>query len=256
MGTAIFYAAIGVFFYMSAVFVAAFIKKDNSIVDIAWGPGFILVSLLTFFLNKDFETRSVLATGLVIIWGARLAVHIYLRNRGRGEDFRYAKWRKDWGRWFVLRSFFQVFMLQGIFLFLISSSVVLVNASTAGGLGALDFGGAALWLVGFFFEAVGDKELQKFKQNPENKGKIMTSGLWRYTRHPNYFGEAAMWWGIWLIALSVPHGWAAVASPLAITVLLRWVSGVPMLEKKYAGNREFAEYARRTNAFFPWFPKK
>jgi steroid 5-alpha reductase family enzyme len=146
-------------------------------------------------------------------------------------------------------------MLQGIFLLIISSSVVLVNVSTAGGPGALDFAGTAFWLVGFFFETVGDAQLKKFKVSPENKGKVITSGLWRYTRHPNYFGEAAMWWGIWLIALSVPNGWKTVVSPLAITFLLRWVSGVTMLEKKYAGNSEFIEYARRTNAFFPWFPK-
>jgi len=248
--------ALAVFFYMTAVFFVALLKKDNSVVDIAWGPGFVMVALLSFFREPGFEARHVLVTALVLIWAARLALHIYLRNKGRGEDYRYAQWRRSWGRWFVLRSFFQIFMLQGIFLLLISYPVALVNLSAAKGLLPLDFAGALVWLAGFFFEAVGDYQLKKFKQKAENRARIMTTGLWKYTRHPNYFGEAAQWWGIFLIALSVPGGWAALISPLTITMLLLRVSGVAMLERKYAGNEEFAEYARRTNAFFPWFPKK
>jgi steroid 5-alpha reductase family enzyme len=249
-------AALAVFLYMSAVFVVALLRKDNSIVDIAWGAGFIMVALLTFFLAGGFEARHVLISGLVLVWGIRLALHIYLRNRGRGEDFRYAKWRREWGKWVVPRSFFQIFMLQGVFLILIALPIILVNGSSEAGLMPLDAAGAVLWLVGFFFEVVGDSQLSRFKKNPENRGKIMMGGLWKYTRHPNYFGEAAMWWGIFLIALSVRNGWAAIISPLTITFLLLKVSGVAMLEKKYAGNSEFAGYARRTSAFLPWFPKK
>jgi len=249
-------AAGAVFVYMTAVFLIAVLAKDNSIVDVAWGPGFILVAVVTFWLRPGFEARHLLITLLVAIWGLRLAIHIFLRNRGRGEDFRYAKWRKDWARWFIPRSFFQVFMLQGIFMLIISSSIVLVNRSPESGLTLLDALGGILWLIGFLFEAVGDYELKRFKQKPESKGKIMTTGLWKYTRHPNYFGEAALWWGIWLIALSVDSGWAAIISPLTISFLLLKVSGVKMLEKKYAGNEEFAAYARLTSPFFPWFPKK
>lgn len=248
--------ALAVFLYMTAVFLVALLRRDNSIVDIAWGPGFILVAVLSLLWGRGFEARHWLVTGLVMIWGLRLAFHIYFRNRGRGEDFRYAQWRKDWGRGFVLRSFFQIYMLQGLFLMLISYSVLLVNHSLRRGLTPLDFLGGAVWLVGFFFEAVGDAQLRMFKRKPENKGKIMNTGLWKYTRHPNYFGEAAMWWGIFLVALSVEGGWTAVISPAVITFLLRRVSGVTLLEKKYAGNEEFAAYARRTNAFFPWFQKK
>jgi steroid 5-alpha reductase family enzyme len=252
-----FIAAAGaVFIYMTAVFLAALLKKDNSIVDVAWGPGFILVALVTFFLRPGFEARHILISLLVTVWGVRLATHIYLRNRGRGEDFRYAKWRKDWGRRFVPRSFLQVFMLQGIFMLIISCPIILVNRSGTRGLTPLDALGGLLWLTGFLFEAVGDHQLKRFKQKPESKGKIMTAGLWKYSRHPNYFGEAALWWGIFIIALSVPGGWAAIVSPLTISFLLLKVSGVTMLEKKYAGNEEFAEYARRTSSFFPWFPKK
>jgi steroid 5-alpha reductase family enzyme len=249
-------AAGAVFAYMTAVFLLALSQKNNSIVDVAWGPGFILVALVTLLLEPGVQARQVLVGGLVAVWGLRLAGHIFLRNRGRGEDFRYAKWRREWGRWFVPRSFLQVFMLQGVFMLMISSPILLVNRSTERGLTLFDALGSVVWLVGFFFEAVGDYQLKKFKEKPESKGKIMMSGLWRYTRHPNYFGEAALWWGIWLLALSVPGGWAGIISPLTIGFLLLKVSGVTMLEKKYAGNEDFTAYARRTSSFFPLPPKK
>ena len=244
-----------VFAYMTTVFLVALFKKNNSIVDVAWGPGFILVALVTLFLKPGIEVRQALICGLVAVWGVRLAAHICTRNRGRGEDFRYAKWRREWGRWFVLRSFLQIFMLQGVFMLLIASPILLVNRSTEKGLTALDALGLCVWLIGFLFEAVGDHQLKMFKRKPESRGKIMTSGLWRYTRHPNYFGEATLWWGLWLISLSVAGGWAGIISPLTIGFLLLRVSGVTMLERKYAGNPEFASYASRTSAFFPLPPK-
>jgi len=250
------YTAAAVFLYMLFMFFAALFKKDNSIVDIAWGGGFILVAVLTFFLNGDRSLRSLIVTCLVVIWGSRLALYIFIRHRGKGEDFRYAKWRKEWGQWFILRSFFQIFMLQGLLLLIISYSVILVNHSPKESLTVLDYVGVLVWLIGFFFEAVGDYQLSKFKKSPENKGRIMKYGLWRCTRHPNYFGESVMWWGIFLIALSVRYGWTAVISPLVITFLLLRVSGVIMLEKKYKENDEYAEYVRETNAFLPWLPKK
>ncbi|NIM60007.1 MAG: DUF1295 domain-containing protein [Candidatus Aminicenantes bacterium] len=252
----IIYSAICVFLYMSLIFLLAWIKKDNSIVDIAWGIGFILVAILTFFLEIAFVTRHVLVTALIFIWGTRLATHIALRNKERGEDFRYAQWRKDWGKWFFIRSFFQIYMLQGFVLLIIAYPVMLINHSQETGIVFLDILGLIIWLIGFVFEAVGDYQLAKFKRRAENKEKIMTQGLWRYTRHPNYFGETAMWWGIFLIALSVKGGWTAIVSPLLITFLLLRVSGITMLEKKYVGNKEFEEYTKRTSAFFPWFTKK
>lgn len=250
------YSAICVFLYMSLIFIAACIKRDNSIVDIAWGTGFIIVAMLTFFLKAEFAIRHILVTALIFIWGLRLALHIGIRNKGRGEDFRYAKWRKDWGKWFYIRSFLQIYMLQGLLLLLIAYPVILINHTEETGIVLLDILGLIIWLLGFFFEAGGDYQLSKFKRKTENKGKIMTQGLWRYTRHPNYFGETSMWWGIFLIALSVRNGWTAIVSPLVITFLLIKVSGITMLEKKYVGNPEFERYAERTSAFFPWFPKK
>jgi steroid 5-alpha reductase family enzyme len=132
----------------------------------------------------------------------------------------------------------------------------LVNHANLPGLTWLDAAGALLWVIGFLFEAVGDYQLARFKANPENKGKIMQSGLWKYTRHPNYFGESVMWWGIWIIALNVDYGWTAVVSPVVITLLLLKVSGVSLLEKHYSDNPKYRDYARRTNAFIPWFPGK
>ncbi len=243
--------------YMTVWFVLALVRKDNSIADIAWGLGFVLVAAVTF-LRRASLFLPLLVTSLVAAWGARLALHILLRNRKRGEDPRYAEWRRKWGRSFLWRSYFQVFLLQGLFLLVISSPVILVNTDRAypnAGRG-LWLAGLILWCVGFVFEAVGDAQLARFKRDPGNRGKIMDKGLWRYSRHPNYFGESLMWWGIFLVALEVPYGWTTVVSPVLITFLLVRVSGIPMLEKKYAGNAEFQAYARRTSAFVPRFPKK
>ncbi|MCX6568000.1 MAG: DUF1295 domain-containing protein, partial [Candidatus Aminicenantes bacterium] len=178
--------------YMTAWFVLALLRKDNSIVDIAWGLGFVLVAAVTF-IGRGWPTRPALATAFVIIWGLRLAVHILHRNRKRGEDFRYAEWRRKWGRSFIWRSYLQIFLLQGLFLILISSTVVLINRSIDSALRPLDLldaAGTAVWVVGFLFEAIGDAQLARFKRDPANRGKIMDRGLWNYSRHPNYFGES------------------------------------------------------------------
>jgi steroid 5-alpha reductase family enzyme len=243
--------------YMTGWFVAALIRKDNSIADVAWGLGFVLVAAFTF-LRRGSLARPALVTALVAVWGLRLTAHILLRNRKRGEDPRYAAWRRKWGRSFVWRSYLQVFLLQGLFLLIISAPVILANTDQNYPYTRYGFilAGFLVWCVGFFFEAVGDAQLARFKRDPGNRGKIMDRGLWKYTRHPNYFGESLMWWGIFLMVLEVPYGWTAVVSPLLITFLLVKVSGIPLLEKRYAGNPEFQAYARRTNAFVPGFPKK
>jgi steroid 5-alpha reductase family enzyme len=248
-------AALAIGLYMTALFLLALARRDNSVADIGWGPGFIVVALVGFFDRPGAAPRHVLVLVLVVVWGLRLALHVFLRNRKKGEDYRYTAWRARWGKWFVVRSYLQVFLLQGVFLLVIALPLLLIPRVPEGRLGFLDAIGAAIWLAGFAFEAVGDAQLTRFKSRPENKGRIITTGLWRFTRHPNYFGEAVQWWGIFLIALSVPGGAFALASPLAITLLLRFVSGVPMLERKYRGRLDFEDYARRTNAFFPWIPK-
>lgn len=249
-------AAAGVFLYMTAAFAYALLRKDNSVADIFWGPGFGLVAVLTAVTAEAWSPRQILVNLLVLVWGTRLALHIALRNRGRGEDYRYAKWRRDWGRLFIPRTYLQVFLLQGFFLLIISLPVVTVNHRGAGSLTGLDVFAAGFWLVGFLFEAVGDFQLRRFKRNPENKGRIMTRGLWSLTRHPNYFGEAVMWWAIFLFAVQTPNSWISIIGPALITFLLMRVSGVTLLEKKYAGNPEYEAYVKRVNAFFPGFRRK
>jgi steroid 5-alpha reductase family enzyme len=245
-----------VFIYMNLLFLLALGLKKNDIVDIAWGMGFIFITVLSLLLLPGLHIRRLLVSGFVIIWGLRLAIYIYLRNRGRKEDFRYAQWKKDWGKHWIIRSYLQVFILQGFFMLTIAYPLFLLAQAQSDAISYLDAIGALLWLTGFFFEAVGDAQMLKFKLDSANKGKIMDKGLWRYTRHPNYFGESTMWWGIFVITLNTPYGWSAVFSPMIITFLLLRVSGIPLLEKKYETNPTYREYIRKTGSFLPMFPKK
>lgn len=242
--------------FMTLIFAVALLVKDNSFVDIAYGLAFVLVAWSAYWLYGTGHARQQLLLGLITIWGLRLATHIFMRKRKEeGEDPRYRQWRESWGETFVWRSFLQIYMLQGTVIFFVALPVLLVISRPGGALGWLDLCGALIWLLGFAFEAIGDYQLLRFKLRPANRGKIMQSGLWRYTRHPNYFGEATLWWGIFLIALNAPYGAIAIISPLLIDFLLLKVSGIPMLEAKYADRPDFAAYKQRTNAFFPWFPK-
>ena len=240
---------------MSLWFVVSLLKKRNDVADVAWGLGFVLMTWASFFLSDDSGTRGILVGVLVSIWGLRLTWHIHARNKSKAEDYRYLAWRKDWGKWFYVRSYFQVYLLQGFFLFLIVSPILLINKSAVPAIGLLDIVGVSVWFVGFYFEAIGDAQLARFIKDPANKGKLMQSGLWAYTRHPNYFGEVTQWWGIWIIALSVSGGLLGIIGPITITFLILKVSGIPMLEKKMEENPDFTEYKKRTSVFIPWFRK-
>lgn len=244
---------IGFYFFLFFIFGTAL--KNNSIVDFGWGIGFVLLSFYTMIRLSNFGLVSLITTTLVTLWGVRLFYHIFKRNVGKPEDFRYANWRREWGKWVIPRAFLQVYMLQGLFMFTIGFPIVLIHERTGVGLNLMTVLGVVIWVIGYFFEVVGDAQLAAFKKEPKNKGRLITSGLWRYTRHPNYFGEATMWWGIWLIGLSVGVAWWSIISPVAITYLLRFVSGVPMLEKAMAKRPGFEAYAAKTNAFIPWFTK-
>lgn len=239
--------------YMTLMFVVGYVKKNNGIVDVAWGMGFVSIALFTFFMNASYTLLQIVATLLIVIWGVRITLHIGLRNWGKEEDFRYANWRKAWGKWVHLRAFFQVYMLQGLLMLLIAIPIILINSSSFSRFGFLSIVGLLIWIFGFFFEAVGDYQLRQHMQNNKKKKKIMQSGLWKYTRHPNYFGEMVQWWGLGLMAMSI--SWWSLISPLVITFLLLKVSGVPMLEKKWDDNKEYQKYKQHTNAFFPWFRK-
>ncbi|HBH61629.1 MAG TPA: steroid 5-alpha reductase [Nitrospiraceae bacterium] len=242
--------------YMTAWFLIAQALRRNDVADIAWGTGFIVTAITAMILSDAVPPRGFLAFFLVVLWGLRLATHIYMRNRGKPEDRRYRTWREQWGRHAVIRAFLQVFMLQGLLMIIISLPVTFIITFGQNPFGIFDALGVCIWITGFIFEAVGDYQVVQFKRAPAHKGKLMTQGLWTYTRHPNYFGEVTLWWGMYLIALSVPQGWASILGPLTITFLILKVSGIPLLEEKYKDNPEFQAYKRRTSAFFPLPPGK
>lgn len=255
-------ALIFLFVYMCIAFVISLIRRDNGTADIAYGWGFVLVAWTTFLFGNPGAAAFV-ASLVATVWAARLSVRIYLRNIGKPEDFRYKEWRESWGKTFVLRSFLQVYVLQGAIIFLVALPLSLLNIyGAAAGIGLGVAIGFLLWGVGFFFEAVGDYQLARFIGNPMNKGKVMDQGLWRYTRHPNYFGESLMWWGLALVAYATLEplmGLSALTvflSPVLITFLLLKVSGVPMLEKRFAGQPLWEAYKAKTSVFLPLPPRK
>jgi steroid 5-alpha reductase family enzyme len=243
---------------MVCVWVFSLAVRNASVVDTFWGLGFVLVAWTTFFVAEGYAGRRLLISGMVTIWGVRLAVHIASRSWGHGEDRRYRAWRKRAGGRFWWMSLFTIFGMQGILLWVIALGV---QAGQIARLPAaftwLDALGALVWAVGFGFEALADRQLTRFKSNPANRGHVMDRGLWAYSRHPNYFGEMLMWWGIFLVVFFTPGGIWTIVSPLTITFLLLRVSGVTLLEKTIVDSRPgYADYQRQTSAFVPWFPKR
>jgi steroid 5-alpha reductase family enzyme len=243
---------------MVALWLLSLWLKDSSIVDIFWGTGFVITAWVYFYLTPDgYFSRKLLIASLATIWGLRLSIYILLRNWGHGEDFRYQKWRQESGKNWWWFSFFKVFVLQGFLMWVISIPLLVAQHSALPGrITWLDYIGILIWGIGFFFEAAGDWQLSRFKANPGNQGKLLDSGLWRYTRHPNYFGDAAQWWGFYLIAAAAGGFWS-IFSPIIMTLLLRNVSGVSMLEKTLKNTKPgYREYVKTTNAFIPWFPRE
>jgi steroid 5-alpha reductase family enzyme len=231
--------------------------RNVSIVDLFWGFGFVVAGWVYFMNTEGLETREILLMAMVSIWGLRLSIYLAWRNLGKGEDFRYRKFRKDFGEdryWWY--SFFSVFLLQGILMWLISAPLLGAQFYAGNELGILDFIGIVIWIIGFVFEAGGDMQLARFKANPANKGKVLNTGFWRYTRHPNYFGDAAVWAGYGLICISA-GSYIPVLGSVLMTALIIKVSGVALLEKSLKETKpEYREYVRKTSAFIPWFPKK
>lgn len=230
--------------------------KNSSIVDIFWGTGFVISAWTAFFITPDGLTdRKLLICVLATLWGLRLSLHIFIRNFKKPEDFRYQKWREEAGKAWWLRSFFRVFLVQGFLMWIISTPLLAAQTENTP-LFWLDYVAVAVWVIGFFFEVVGDWQLARFKANPENKGKLLQSGVWKYTRHPNYFGDAAQWWGYYLVAVAA-GGWWTVFSPILMTLFLMRVSGVTLLEKTLKEEKTgYREYMETTSEFIPWFPKK
>ncbi len=234
--------------YMTLVYVLAMKTRDNSIVDIAYGIAFVLLSFSTGILFGQFNLLQCFLVLMILIWAVRLSGYIMIRKKG--EDWRYKKWRKEWGKTFYWRSYLQVYLLQGTFVVVVGLPVVAIMTSNVN-FSIISAVGILVWVVGLVFESVGDWQLYSFKKSG-GKG-VFTQGLWKYTRHPNYFGEALVWWGIYILA--IPVGWWLVISPIVLTYFLLRVSGVTMLETKYEGDKEYQRYRKRTNAFIPWPPR-
>ena len=226
--------------------------RDVSIVDSMWSLMFLLATFVYAFAG-DTGPRSTLIVLLVTLWALRLAGYITWRNWGEGEDYRYQRIRENNSPNFGFKSIYIVFGLQAALAWFISLPLMAAITSTTP-LGFVDAAAVILWVVGFVFESLGDLQLAQFKADPQNRGKVLRSGLWKLTRHPNYFGNFCIWWGFYLFALSA-GAWWSIAAPLLMTFLLLKVSGVAMLEKDIGERRpEYADYIASTNAFFPGLP--
>ena len=258
MLTLFFQASFLIFILVSLLWVLSVFLKNVSIVDLFWGMGFVIVNAVYFYNSGDFFHRKVLLLVLVTIWGLRLFLHLAWRNIGKGEDFRYQEFRRNYGAeryWWV--SYFQVFLLQGALIMLVSLPLLGVNAQTnSDGLNWMDYLGILIFMIGFIFEAGGDFQLARFKNNPNNKGKVLNTGFWKYTRHPNYFGDSAVWWSFGIFSIAAGAYWQIIGSIL-MTLIITKVSGVSLLEKSLTDTKpQYRDYIQKTNSFFPWFPKK
>lgn len=229
--------------------------RNASIVDAFWGSAFVVAAWTADLAGGAGGPRRALALGLVSIWGLRLSLHLLRRNAGHGEDPRYAAMRTARGPGFWWSSLFTVFLLQGALAWAISLPVQRAVLASATPLGALDAAAVALWALGVGFEAVGDWQLARFRRDPASRGRVLDTGLWRYTRHPNYFGDACAWWGLGLLGVAAGHPWTLL-SPALMTFLLVRVSGVALLERDIGERRPgYRAYVARTSAFVPWFPR-
>jgi steroid 5-alpha reductase family enzyme len=239
------------------LWVASLVARDASIVDRFWGIAFIVIASAASAAGDGYEVRARLVVLLVALWGLRLSFYITVRNLGAGEDFRYRQMRRDWGKRFPLVSLFTVFLLQGVIAWIVSLPVqAAIAADLPKHMTVLDALGVVVWTSGFLFETVADWQLARFKDDPRNRGRLLDRGLWRYTRHPNYFGDALQWWGLWLFAAATGAYWTAIG-PALMTFLLLRVSGVSLLEKKLRSSKpDYEEYCRRTSAFIPMPPSR
>ncbi|MCA9212716.1 MAG: DUF1295 domain-containing protein [Planctomycetales bacterium] len=252
------HSALAIAIMMFAVWLLSLWLKDASIVDVAWGIGFVVVAWVSFAGGSAVTATSrLLIPILTTVWGIRLSAYLFCRNHGKPEDYRYQAMREKWGDQFPIVSLLTVFALQGCIMWIVSLPVQVGSALRVENMSRLTSIGVAMWAVGLFFETVGDWQLARFKSDPTNKGRVLASGLWRYTRHPNYFGDFLVWWGLYLASVSMTHTWWTIVGPLTMSLLLLQVSGVTLLERSLnASKPEYAEYSRRTSAFFPWPPQR
>jgi steroid 5-alpha reductase family enzyme len=242
---------------LGVTFLVALRVGKHAVVDVAWGLGFVAVALTAYAVSAGTgdDGRRLLVLVMTAAWGLRLAAHIARRSRGHGEDPRYAALLSHASgnrAWYALR---RIYLTQAAVMWFVSLPVQVAMFETPG-LGLLAWVGVVVWAVGVFFETVGDYQLQRFREDPSSRGQVLDTGLWRYTRHPNYFGDACVWWGIWLVAASAWPGVLTVLSPLVMTWLLARGTGKPLLEKDIGERRPgYAEYVRRTSGFVPLPPR-
>ncbi len=265
IGFIMLWTLLAIFLLFVIFYIIGLIDKKVNTVDIAYGLGYIIAAILPWILSEDgafMIERKIIMTSLILLWGLRIAIFLTLRSFGKDEttkeDRRFKVFRDDWGKTFWWRSFVQLYVSQVFLIFIIGFPAIVTNAGTETGLQVTDYVGIGIWIIGFFFEFTGDLQMYLFKKKPENKGKIMSKGLWKYSRHPNYFGEITMWLGIFILGL-YPYGTlniVGIISPIIIALALIFVSGIPLAEKRYEENTEYQEYKKRTNALIPWFPKK
>ena len=229
--------------------------QNSSIADVGWGPAILVIGLTYYLTGGGYPARAYLVLALVALWGLRLAGHLGMRNRLEGEDFRYVRWRDEYEDSWWWFSYVKVFLLQSVVAWVVSLPIYFAIVSlTPASLTTLDIVGVIVVLVGLFFEAVGDEQLRRFRANRANKGKVLDSGLWNYTRHPNYFGEATVWWGFGIIGVAT-GGVPGLIGPAILTYLLIYVSGVTMMESFLIGKQGYAQYVGRTPAFVPLPPQ-
>jgi len=242
---------------MVLLWVLSLVKKNASIVDIFWGLGFVIVGWASAINANQVSIAGKVVLALVTLWGLRLSIYLGVRNHGKPEDFRYVAMRKHYGARFPIISLFTVFLLQGAIMMIVSLPVQIALSDENAAASIFTFIGVLIFFVGIFFETVGDWQLAQFKRDPQNAGQVMQTGLWKYTRHPNYFGDTCVWWGIGIVALGVNYGWVGLAGSLLMNFFLVRVSGVPMLERSMSKRRPgYDEYKRRTSSFVPRPPKK
>lgn len=250
-GLNVLLTAVFVLVVVSALFAAAKARGRYDVIDVFWGAGFALVAVATLLIAGP-TPRGLLVALLTVVWGVRLGAHIHSRNRGKPEDPRYVAILERRG----VLGMYRVYVIQVVVMVVVSLPVQAASYLTAP-LGALDYLAVLLWVVGFAFESVGDRQLTRFRSDPASKGQVMDRGLWRYTRHPNYFGDAVVWWGLFLFAAHHWIGLLTVVAPVLMTLTLAKGTGKPLLEKDMAGRRPgYADYVKRTSGFVPWPPKK
>ena len=243
---------------MSGMFVFGHRMRRYDIVDVAWGLVFIVVTITGLLMSGGAHIVQYLVLGMVAVWGLRLGGHIYRRLRSStSEDKRYVEMRKKWqAKNEAAAIFFRVYMVQALLATMVCLPAIVLTDSADVMLSPVVGSGFVIWLIGFSIEVLSDRQLRLFIANPDNKGQLMTQGLWRYSRHPNYFGELTLWWGLGIMALSVPFGWISLVGPTLISFLIIFISGIPPTERAFSGRPGWAEYKRRTSVLIPWVPKK